>query len=173
MKNKAVFLDRDGTINVDYGYIHTIDKFEFIEGVPEALHRLQQAGYLLIVITNQSGIARGYYTEDDFRLLCSAIDAKLAVYHVKIDKTYYCPHLNGCQCRKPKLELFYKAAKEFDIDFSKSFAVGDKERDLSICGKEPVQGFLIGSFPEKSHSFLCVSSLQEAVDQYILKSYFS
>ena len=168
MKNKAVFLDRDGTINIDYGYIHTIDKFEFLPGVPEALYQLQQAGFLLIVVTNQSGIARGYYSEEEFDLLCQEIDHKLERYKVKINHTYHCPHLEGCTCRKPQLELFYRAAKDFDIDFSQSYAIGDKERDLSICYAEQVKGFLIGNTEKECKPYTCVSSLSEAVARYIL-----
>ena len=144
--NKAIFLDRDGTINVDYGYVSKIQDFKFIEGAKEGLKILYDLGYKLIVITNQSGIARGYYTEDDAKKVFDYMVSELLKEKIKIEKVYYCPHLgNECNCRKPKLELFYKAQQEFDIDFSLSYAIGDKLRDLEICNKEEVKGYLIGN----------------------------
>lgn len=142
--NKAVFLDRDGTINVDKNYLYKIEDWEFIDGVIEGLQILQRLGFKLIVITNQSGIARGYYTEQDAIKIFDYMINELAKKDIKIEKVYYCPHVgNECNCRKPKLGLFYKAQKDFDIDFSHSYAIGDKLRDLEICNKENVKGFLL------------------------------
>lgn len=142
--NKAIFLDRDGTINVDKNYLYKIDDWEFIDGVVEGLQILQNLGYKLIVISNQSGIARGYYTEKDANKVFEYMTNELKKNGVIIEKSYYCPHIGDkCNCRKPKLGLFYQAQKEFDIDFSKSFAIGDKLRDVLICEKEPVKGFLL------------------------------
>lgn len=147
--NKAVFLDRDGTINVDYGYVYQYEKFEYIDGVKETLRTLQDMGYKLIIITNQSGIARGYYTEEDMKALHEKMCADLENEGIHIEDIYYCPHLSGCSCRKPKTSLFYRAAREHKIDFARSIAVGDKIRDLCICGEEPVKGFLISSSKDK------------------------
>lgn len=142
--NKAVFLDRDGTINVDKNYLYKIEDWEFIDGVVEGLQILQRLGFKLIVITNQSGIARGYYTEEDAHKIFDYMIKELEKNNIKIEKVYYCPHIGDeCNCRKPKLGLFYKAQKDFDIDFSKSYAIGDKLRDLAICEKEKVKGFLL------------------------------
>ena len=142
--NKAVFLDRDGTINVDKNYLYKIEDWEFIDGVIEGLQILQRLGFKLIVITNQSGIARGYYTEEDAHKIFDYMIKELEKNNIKIEKVYYCPPIGDeCNCRKPKLGLFYKAQKDFDIDFSKSYAIGDKLRDLSICEKEEVKGFLL------------------------------
>lgn len=144
--NKAIFLDRDGTINKDFGYVYKKEDFIFLDGVKEGLKILNDLGYKLIVITNQSGIARGYYTKEDAENIFKYMIDELLKENIKIEKVYYCPHLGDeCDCRKPKLGLFYKAQKEFDIDFAKSFAVGDKLRDLSICDKENVKGFLISN----------------------------
>ena len=152
MKNKAIFLDRDGTINVDKGYVYKIEDFEFIPGAIEALRMLQNKGYLLIVITNQSGIARGYYSESDFQKLNSYMVSELKKEGVVISDVLYCPHLpdapiaayrKDCDCRKPKLGLFEKAIQKWDIDLSKSYAVGDKERDLSICLNSNCKGILL------------------------------
>ncbi len=143
--NKAAFLDRDGTINIDYGYVYQYEKFEYIDGVKETLKKLQDMGYLLIIITNQSGVARGYYTEEDVKKLHRRMCEDLENQGIHITDIYYCPHLTGCSCRKPQLELFYRAAKEHNIDMSRSIAIGDKMRDLSLCEKEPVEGFLISN----------------------------
>ena len=151
MKNKAIFLDRDGTINVDKGYVHKIEDFEFIPGVIEALRVLQSKGYLLIVITNQSGIARGYYSEEDFQKLNSYMISEFEKNGVVISDVLYCPHLpdapivayrKSCNCRKPGLGLFEKAIDKWNIDLSRSYAIGDKERDLSICLNSECKGIL-------------------------------
>ena len=142
-KKPAVFLDRDGTINVDYGYVYQKEKLEFIDGTFKALRMLQKAGYLLIIVTNQSGVARGYFSinelEEFHKYMLSILDNN----GINIDKIYYCPHLKGCDCRKPKLQMYYRAAEDFDVDFSKSYAIGDKMSDLAICKSEPVKGYLI------------------------------
>lgn len=151
--NKAILLDRDGTINEDYGYVFEIEKFKFIEGVIEGLKILRDLGYKLIVITNQSGIARGYYTEEDAIKIFNYMKAELLKENILIEKVYYCPHIgDNCNCRKPKLELFYKAQREFDIDFNKSYAIGDKLRDLAICEKENIKGFLLNNDEEIKNS---------------------
>ena len=152
-KRKAVFLDRDGTINIDKGYLYRISDFEFLPGAVDALKMLQSAGYLLIIITNQSGIGRGYYTEEDFMRLNDYMKAELAKSGVNISGVYYCPHLPDaeveryrkiCDCRKPATGLFERAVKDFNIDLSRSYAIGDKERDCAICSVSDCKGFLIG-----------------------------
>ena len=161
--NKAIFLDRDGTINVDYGYVHKYENFEFIDGVKDALLLLKNAVYKFILITNQSGIARGYFTEEEFFQLSQKIQEELKDCGAEFDGIYYCPHLNeGCDCRKPAVGLFYKAAQEHKIDFSKSYAIGDRMRDLTICQNEPVKGFLIGETEEIPDNIKLVDSLLEA-----------
>lgn len=143
---KAVFLDRDGTINKDFGYVYKPEDFCLLDGVIEGLRLLQEAGFLLIVITNQSGIARGYYTEEEYLKLEQYVDETLQKEGVHLTQTYHCPHLDeDCSCRKPKTGLFYQAAKDWDIDFAKSYAIGDKERDLCICREQPVEGILVAA----------------------------
>ena len=170
MKNKAVFLDRDGTINVDKDYIFKISDFEFIDGAVHALKILQDAGFLLIIVTNQSGIGRGFFTENDLEILNSFMLDELKKSGVNISKIYYCPHLPEakipayrkiCNCRKPSIGLFLQAAKEFNIDFSQSYAIGDKERDLSICNNTDCKGFLIGR-KSSNENINTVSSLLDA-----------
>mgnify|MGYP004636300029 CR=1 FL=1 len=162
--NKAIFLDRDGTINVDKNYLYKIEDWEFIDGVIEGLQILQKLGFKLIVITNQSGIARGYYTENDAHKIFNYMIDELEKYGVIIEKVYYCPHLEeNCECRKPKLGLFYQAQKEYDIDLAKSYAIGDKIRDLAICEKEETKGFILNSKEEvKNNKVKRCSNLLEA-----------
>ena len=151
--NKAIFLDRDGTINIEKNYIYRKEDFEFIPGAIEALRNFKQAGFRLIVITNQSGIARGYYTEEDFQKINSWMQLTLSKQGAEIDKVYYCPHhpdaiynryRKECNCRKPKTGLFFQAVKDFNIDLNCSYAIGDRLRDCSICNESECRGFLIG-----------------------------
>ncbi len=143
MGKAAVFLDRDGVINVEKDYVYTIDEFEFIEDSIEALKILQDKGYALVVVTNQSGIARGYYTEEDFLKLTEWMDWCLIDRGVTLDGIYYCPHHPEkgigkykveCNCRKPKAGLIFDAVKQLNIDLSRSVMVGDKLSDIE-CGK--------------------------------------
>ncbi len=161
--NKAVFLDRDGTINRDFGYVYQKEKLEFLPGAAEALKKIRQAGFLLIIITNQSGIARGYFSEEQYREFEGFFLDRLKEQDVWIDRVYFCPHgeKDGCLCRKPETDMFYQAAEEFDIDWSKSYAIGDKERDLCICSREPVTGILYGKNGSFGPDRFCLESWKE------------
>lgn len=158
-KRKAIFLDRDGTINVEKNYLYKKEKFEFLEGSLDAMRQLYDSGFLLFVVTNQSGIARGFYTEDDFMELNRWMLEEMEKHGVKIAGVSYCPHhpdakveryRKNCECRKPATGLFRDIINEFGIDTSRSFAVGDKERDLSICMESDVRGFLLYSHEEET-----------------------
>ncbi|WP_020675706.1 D-glycero-beta-D-manno-heptose 1,7-bisphosphate 7-phosphatase [Geopsychrobacter electrodiphilus] len=135
---RAVFLDRDGTINVEKDYLYRVEDFEFIPGVPLALKKLQDAGFLLVVVTNQSGIARGYYTLEDVDVLHRHMCKELQGFGVEIAGIYICPHhpsvgppdQQDCLCRKGRPGLLIRAASELDIDLSRSFMVGDKMSDF-------------------------------------------
>ncbi|KZN46783.1 hypothetical protein N474_04030 [Pseudoalteromonas luteoviolacea CPMOR-2] len=142
MKHKALFLDRDGVINHDHAYVHTIDEFEFIEGVFEACQQFSRRGYKIIVVTNQSGIGRGYYDEQQFSLLSKWMCEQFATHHVEIDGVYFCPHhpkkalpkyLRACDCRKPEPGMLLQAIKDHDIDPAQSIMVGDKVSDLGAA----------------------------------------
>ena len=143
MANKAIFLDRDGTINIDHGYVHQIDDFQFIDGVIDALLALKKKGYLLVLVTNQSGIARGYFSEDQFLQLTEWFDWSLADRGVDFDGIYYCPHhpegkgeyREDCDCRKPKAGMFTQAIRDLNIDPAQSIMVGDKLEDLLAARK--------------------------------------
>jgi D-glycero-D-manno-heptose 1,7-bisphosphate phosphatase len=145
---KAVFLDRDGVINIDHGYLYQPEQFDFIDGVFEACRHFQQLGYLLIVVTNQSGIARGYYTEHQFALLTSWMKQQFAAQGVKIDGVYYCPHHAekgqspyniACDCRKPEPGMLLQAMREYQIDPAQSLMLGDKAADMQAAAAAGVK----------------------------------
>ena len=129
--NKAVFLDRDGTINVDYGYVYKIEDLKFIDGVFKALQILSNLGYKLIIVTNQSGIGRGFYSDEEYLKFNNHMLKLLKDKNVIIDGVYYCPHISSdnCDCRKPKIGMAKQAAKELKIDLKKSYMIGDSVRD--------------------------------------------
>jgi D-glycero-D-manno-heptose 1,7-bisphosphate phosphatase len=135
----AVFLDRDGVINKERGYVHLIEDFHFIDGVFEACREMSRAGYRLIIITNQAGIARGYYTEEVFQCLTNWMLNEFRQQDIDIDGVYYCPHHpvygvgeyhRDCNCRKPSPGMIHLAAKEHSLDLGSSILVGDKATDI-------------------------------------------
>lgn len=139
-KHKAVFLDRDGTINVEVQYLSKAEDFQFIPGVPWALRRLRDAGFLLVVVTNQSGIGRGYYDEAALHAVHDHMHAELASFGISVDACYFCPHhpehaegeyRRECACRKPLPGMLQQAAADLDIDLSRSYMVGDKLMDVN------------------------------------------
>ncbi len=134
MASRAVFLDRDGTIVEDPGFLHEPEKVTLLPGAAEAIRRLNIADYRVVIVTNQSGIARGRYTVDDYEAVQRRLVELLAARGARIDGAYVCPHhpqLSGpCDCRKPGLKLFRAAAEAFDIDFSRSWWVGDRLSDV-------------------------------------------
>lgn len=151
MKNKFVLLDRDGVINVEKSYLHKIEDFEYEKNVVEGLLKLRDLGYKFAIITNQAGIARGYYTEEDYLKLQSFIEDDLFKKGIKIKKSYFCPHhpnVSGkygieCNCRKPNTGNFELAIKEFDIDVKNSFMIGDKITDLIPAKKLGIMPVLV------------------------------
>ena len=129
---KALFLDRDGVINEDAGYVYRREDFVFKDGIFEALRKFAQAGYALVVVTNQSGIGRGYYTLEQFDELCRFMLSEFEKEGVKIEKIYFCPHAPEalCGCRKPEPGMLLKAANELNIDLARSIMIGDKDSDV-------------------------------------------
>ena len=125
----ALFLDRDGVINVDSGYVGKQEDFEFFPGIFDICRIAKQLGYLIFVVTNQSGIGRGYYTEQDFLKLNDWMCGVFKEHGVEIDKVYYCSSLDSPD-RKPEPGMILRAAEEYDIDLSRSILVGDKDTDI-------------------------------------------
>lgn len=141
--NKVIFLDRDGTINKDDGYISSPDDFHFLPNAIEALKLMKQTGFLLIIITNQSGIGRNYYTEEDYHKVTDKMITTLKANNLVIDDCFYCPHSpeSNCDCRKPGTGMIEQAIEKWNVDISKSFFIGDKLTDIqagNACNLETI-----------------------------------
>ena len=156
-KQKAIFLDRDGTINKYVGYLRTPEQFELLEGVGEAIRKINLSGYLAIVVTNQPVIARGEVTVDGLQQIHNKMETMLGKEGAYLDGVYYCPHHPDkgfageveelkvvCECRKPKAGLLLKAAKDFNIDLSQSWMIGDSENDVLAGRNAGCKTALIG-----------------------------
>lgn len=126
---KAIFLDRDGTLIEDKGYEYKIDSLKIYPGVIEGL-RLLQENYIFFIITNQSGIGRGIYTIEDFHKFNNFFLEQLEEHGIKIEKTYFCPHVNGCNCKKPSTKFIEDIVLEYNVDLSKSWTIGDHPSDI-------------------------------------------
>lgn len=135
--NKGVFIDRDGTINVNVEYLDNPEDFQMYHGVGEGIKKLRDNGFKIIVITNQSGISRGFFTEETLDKIHKRMEKELLDKGVKIDGIYYCPHHQDekCNCRKPNTALFKKALKEHDIDPNQSYVIGDRMLDVEAGHK--------------------------------------
>ena len=132
---KVVFLDRDGVINIEKDYLYKIEEFEFIDGVFESLIYLQNLGYKLVIITNQSGIGRGYYTYEQYNILTSWMKQEFKNKNIDILEVFCCPHAptENCNCRKPKTGMIEDTTKLIDIDYSNSWLIGDKSSDIQTA----------------------------------------
>jgi D-glycero-D-manno-heptose 1,7-bisphosphate phosphatase len=146
---RAVFLDRDGTIVEDPGFLHKPEDVKLFAGAAEGIRRLNAAGYLVVVVTNQSGIARGLYTVADYRAVEKRLGELLAKQKARIDASYLCPHHpqapEPCACRKPRTKLFLEAQAELGIDFSRSWWVGDRLSDVQPAGTLGGKGVLVAT----------------------------
>lgn len=170
----AVFLDRDGTLNADFGYVSRPEDVRWLPGVAAALARLRWAGYLLIVVTNQSGIARGYYDEQTLQTLHDWMNAALRAQGAHIDAFYHCPHhpdLSGaCTCRKPAPGMLLRAAEDWFIDLERSWMIGDKMSDViagRAAGCTPILLSTGIALPDEDPALLRAASLNEAADQIL------
>jgi len=145
VSNKAVFLDRDGVINHDKAYVYKFEDFEFIEGIVDALKYLQNQGYALIIVTNQSGIGRGYYTEADYQSLTTSYRNILEKAGIEILDVLHCPHhpSANCECRKPKPGLFLQAIEKYDIDVKNSLMFGDKLTDMQAAAEAGIENLFL------------------------------
>jgi D,D-heptose 1,7-bisphosphate phosphatase len=157
----AVFFDRDGTINVDPGYIGSANLVELLPGVPEGIIRLKEKGFKIIVISNQSGIARGYFTEKEVNEIHFRINEILNRMNTGIDAFYFCPFhpdFNSpeeCECRKPSPKMIFEASRDFALDVHKSYMVGDKMTDVECGTNAGVKTVLINvTVPSEEISYL-------------------
>lgn len=147
---KAIFLDRDGLINSDIGhyYIYRIKDFMINEGIISSLKKFSEAGYILIIITNQGGVAKGIYTEDDVNKVHAYMLSIFEKEKIHIKKIYFCPHhdsINHCECRKPSPYFFNKAIEEFNIDKKQSYMIGDSKRDVQASEAAGIKGIKVNS----------------------------
>lgn len=144
-RRRAVFVDRDGTLNQDRGYVLSPEQFCILPGVPEAIVRLNALGFLVIMITNQSAIGRGYMSERDLSRIHAKLTAILSAEGGKIDGVYWCPHRpdEACICRKPNIGLIEQAQQEFSLHLPECFFVGDKQSDLEAAQNAFIPAILV------------------------------
>jgi D-glycero-D-manno-heptose 1,7-bisphosphate phosphatase len=176
-KRRAVFLDRDGTINEEKDYLHRVGDFAFIPGAPEAIRLLRESGFAIIVVTNQSGIGRGYFDEAALDELHRHLDRELSRYGTAVDAYYFCPHhpehalgayLTECTCRKPLPGMLQQAVADFGIDPGESYLIGDKLVDVEAglnAGCRPVlvrTGYGAAHEPRLPEGVPCFDDLLEA-----------
>ena len=164
MKKKIIFLDRDGVINYDYGYVSKIDNFEFIEGVFEACKYFQKLNYEIIIVTNQSGIGRGYYSEKEFYTLTQWILNRFKEQEINILKVYFCPHTpeEKCRCRKPNIGMIENACKDFDIDLDNSWLIGDKITDIQTAINANIKNYIL--IDSKDPDIITAKSLLDTIN---------
>ena len=174
----AAFLDRDGTLIVDVGYVGRPEQVQVIDGVAGALRLLHDAGIPAVVITNQSGIARGFFTESDYERVRARLDAILAVEGVRVDASYHCPHhpdIGGaCSCRKPGTLLHRRAASDLGLDPARSLFVGDRWRDVEPAITLGGRGILVPSpvTPSDEHELAVrraetAHTLRQAIERWL------
>lgn len=179
-RQKAIFLDRDGTINKYVGFLRKLEEFELIDGVAEAVKKINQSGYLAIVVTNQPVIARGEVTFEGLETIHNKMETLLGKEGAYLDGIYFCPHhphkgYEGevpelkfeCDCRKPKPGMLLKAAEDFNIDLSESYMVGDGENDIRAGKYSDCKTVLLNTECEDHGQDISAGSLKEFVDQYL------
>ena len=145
MPIKTIFLDRDGVINKEVNYLHKIDDFEFIGGIFDTCLHFQSLSYKIIIITNQSGISRGYYTESDYQKVTQWMLNQFKYKNINILDIFHCPHGpdSNCDCRKPKPGMFLKAKAKHNTDMEKSWLIGDKERDVIAANEAGIENTIL------------------------------
>jgi D-glycero-D-manno-heptose 1,7-bisphosphate phosphatase len=177
----AVFLDRDGTIIEDVGYLHDPDRVRLLSGAAAAIRRLNREGVPVVVVTNQSGIARGLLNQEDYQAAQRRVEELLGQQGARLDADYFCPHLpeltGPCECRKPGLLLYRLAAERFGIDLGRSWWVGDRIRDVLPAESFGARGMLVGTGAGEAESaepearrFMQATDLAQAVDRILSNS---
>lgn len=163
---KALFLDRDGVVNVEKNYLYKVDDFELMDGILDVCRHYEAKGYLIIIVTNQSGISRGYYTQEDFNRLSQWMIEYFKSLGVTITHIYHCPHhesIDGnCDCRKPEPGMFLDAQRDFDLDMANSVMIGDNERDIQASIRAGVTtNILLSTQARESAANQIIKSLKE------------
>lgn len=166
MKKKIIYLDRDGVINEDPGYIYKTEDFKFIDGVFEACRKFLSSGFEIIVITNQSGIGRGYYTQKDYETLTNHMLDQFSKNGIDILKVYSCPHVPDadCSCRKPKTGMIEQSLQDFSIDLQNSWLIGDKISDMECAENAGILNkILICKNSVQNNSFCTAINLKDCL----------
>ncbi|MGL4949016.1 MAG: D-glycero-alpha-D-manno-heptose-1,7-bisphosphate 7-phosphatase [Anaeroplasmataceae bacterium] len=164
---KTLFLDRDGVINQDFGHVHTIDNFVFIDGIFDLCLKFQKQGYDIVIVTNQAGIAKGYYSLDTFLKLNNWLIGYFKTKNIDINDILYCPHSDNddCDCRKPKAGMFLKYALNNEIDIENSIMIGDKMSDLDAAYEFGIRKLYLlkGKYElqKKVYHYTIINSLKE------------
>lgn len=187
-KGAAVFLDRDGTINEEVGYVNHPSRLWLLPGVASAIKRLNEREIYVIVATNQSGVARGYFDEELVKVVHQKMEELLAAEGARIDRIYYCPHhptigppeyRRECECRKPRIGMIKKAVAELDIDLQKSYSIGDRIKDICFGHNAGLKSILLltgfgrGEYEFQRHKWketpeFIAENLMEAVEWILL-----
>lgn len=168
---KVIFLDRDGVVNKDTGYVYKIDDFNFIDGVFESCLHFKKLGFDIIIVTNQSGIGRGYFTDNDFIKLTKYMKNEFTKNKIEILDVFHCPHMpeDKCKCRKPEIGMIEQSQKLYKIDLKNSWMIGDKLSDIKLAVNAGIKNtILINSIytnnQEKNLSNFVVDSLNETIN---------
>ena len=178
MASRAVFLDRDGTVVDDPGFLHEPGKVKLLPGAAQAIKKLNEHGFLVIIVTNQSGIARGLYTVEDYEGVQRRLVELLAKQGAHIDGAYFCPHhpqfTGRCDCRKPGSKLFQEAQRALDIDFTRSWWIGDRLSDVQPARVLDGHGILVATGDGNLHQgqaralgVMVVADLAAAADEIV------
>lgn len=170
MTIKTIFLDRDGVINLDKNYVHRIDDFEFIKGIFKSCNHFSKLGYEIIIVTNQSGISRGYYSFKEYEILTNWMLDQFKTKQIKILDVFHCPHSpdDKCICRKPLPGMLLAAKDKYDIDMTNSWLIGDREDDISAANSSGISNtILVDSFHEtnfdKSNAKYFLKSIHDSI----------
>lgn len=171
--HKALFLDRDGVVNVDYGYVHKKENFHFIDGIFDLVKAANKKKFKVIIVTNQAGIARGYFSEKQFLEITNWMKECFQKNDCFIDKVYYCPfhptegigpYLRDAFCRKPNPGMLFSARKEVGVDFSKSILVGDSKSDMIAAERAGINKLFFYNKKASQKKYESVQSLHQILD---------
>ena len=165
MKKKALFLDRDGIINIDHGYVCRVEDFEFVDGIFDFIKLFLDNGFLLFIVTNQSGIGRGYYGKKNFLDLTEWMLKEFKKEKIFIEDIFYCPHSpeEKCKCRKPQIGMLKQALEKYTIDLNSSFMIGDKQSDIEFAINSEIKNSIyVGDNPHIKNYTYSFKSIIEA-----------